>query len=311
MMREHMTHTTEPWQNSPLPEGVSHTVTVPPGRGGGALEAPQDRHGQEHRTGTSRAEQTKEAMAELGALEAMAGGACGRGLGPLGPAPTAGTVSTPPPKKKNSQGKLGGIRSPPGLNTDTGQDSPPGLDTRQDSPPGTGSPPGLARKRRLLPGMTRSQGPLQGPSATASTSATRGQAAGNGLRGHYKKSCLPQTSLHGQDWQDTLKLFLRARQDLKTMTLGTWHGTPGRDVWTGSTGLGLAAAMSQRRSGGLDSAAIRHAWVRGRLAGIESEAGRRAGGHWVRGGPADIESAAGRWRDLPRTAGLGELQPGN
>ncbi len=38
----------------------------------GALEAPQDRHGQEHRTGTSRAEQTKEAMAELGALEAMA-----------------------------------------------------------------------------------------------------------------------------------------------------------------------------------------------------------------------------------------------
>ncbi len=78
--------------------------------------------------------------------------------------------------------------------------------------------------------MTRSQGPSQDPSATASTSATGGQAAGNGLRGHYKKSRLPQTSLHGQDRQDTLKLFLRARQDLKTMTLGTWHGTPGRDV---------------------------------------------------------------------------------
>ncbi len=55
----------------PLPEGVSQAVTVPPG-GEGALEAPQDRHGQEHRTGTSRAEQTTEAMAELGALEAMA-----------------------------------------------------------------------------------------------------------------------------------------------------------------------------------------------------------------------------------------------
>ncbi len=38
----------------------------------GALEAPQNKHGQEHRTGTSRAEQTTEAMAELGALEAMA-----------------------------------------------------------------------------------------------------------------------------------------------------------------------------------------------------------------------------------------------
>ncbi len=78
----------------------------------GALEAPQDRHGQEHRTGTSRAEQITEPMAELGALEtmavqgaqeamavqgaqeAMAGGSCGRGLGPLGPAPTAGTLST-------------------------------------------------------------------------------------------------------------------------------------------------------------------------------------------------------------------------
>ncbi len=43
----------------------------------GALEAPQDRHGQEHRAGTSRAEQTKEAMeaqeamAVQGAQEAM------------------------------------------------------------------------------------------------------------------------------------------------------------------------------------------------------------------------------------------------
>ncbi len=125
---------------------MSHAVTVPPGRGGGALEAPQDRHGQDHRTGTSRAEQITEAMAKLGALEAMAvqgaqetmavqgaqeamavqgaqeamaGGAC---------VPTAGTLSTPP--TKISLGKLGGIRSPPGLNTDTGQDSPPGLDTQ-------------------------------------------------------------------------------------------------------------------------------------------------------------------------------------
>ncbi len=37
-----------------------------------------------------------EAMAELGALEAMADGLRGLGLGPLGPAPTAGTHTTPP-----------------------------------------------------------------------------------------------------------------------------------------------------------------------------------------------------------------------
>ncbi len=54
-------------------------------------------------------------MAVQGAQEAMAGGPCGRGLGPLGPAPTAGTLLPP---QKNSLGKLGGIRSPPGLDTD-------------------------------------------------------------------------------------------------------------------------------------------------------------------------------------------------
>ncbi len=156
-------HTTEPWHNSPLLEGVSHNVTVPPGRGGGrsggpsgqtrtgtqdgdlqsgtdkgghggagssgghgrwsswpwphpsawplqpepfyppkikiwALEAPQDRHGQEHRTGTSRAEQTKEAMAELGALAAMAGGLHGRGLIPR-PGHSSRNPSTPPKQK--------------------------------------------------------------------------------------------------------------------------------------------------------------------------------------------------------------------
>ncbi len=43
-----MTHTTEPWHNSPLPEGVSHAVTVPPGRGGGRSGGPSG----QTRTGT-------------------------------------------------------------------------------------------------------------------------------------------------------------------------------------------------------------------------------------------------------------------
>ncbi len=108
---------------------MTHAVTVPPGRGVGALEAPQDRHGQEHRTGTSRAEQITETMVELGALEAMAvqgaqeamavqgaqeamaGGLHGRGHVPR-PGHSSRNPSTPP--KKKSLGKLGGIRSPPG-----------------------------------------------------------------------------------------------------------------------------------------------------------------------------------------------------
>ncbi len=89
----------------------------------GDLEAPQDRHGQEHRTGTSRAEQTDKGdhggagssgghggagssgdhgvargsggHGSAGSSGAMAGGPCGRGLGPLDPAPTAGTLLTP------------------------------------------------------------------------------------------------------------------------------------------------------------------------------------------------------------------------
>ncbi len=190
----------------------------------GALEAPQDKHGQEPRTGTSRAEQTTETMAELGALEAMAelgaleamvvqgaqeamavqgaqeamaDGFRGLGLGPLGPAPTAGTLTTPPKKFPwGSEGVSGDkTRQERQYKTakqtrqyKTRQESPPGPD-RQDrtgQPTGKGSPPGLARRLRLLLGMTRSQRPTQGPSATASTSATRGQAAGNGLHGHYR-----------------------------------------------------------------------------------------------------------------------------
>ncbi len=96
----------------------------------GALEAPQDRHGQDLRTGTSRAEQIMEAMAKLGALEAMAGARSSGGHGgagssgghgrwsfmavasSLGQATPAGTLLPP---KKISLGKLGGIRSPLGL----------------------------------------------------------------------------------------------------------------------------------------------------------------------------------------------------
>ncbi len=118
----------------------------------GALEAPQDKHGQEQRTGTSRVEQMTEAMAELGALEAMAElgaleamaelgaleamaelGALEamaelgaqeaiagrlRGLG-LGPAPTAGTLSTPP--KKKFPGEVRGYQESSGAKQ-TGQD---------------------------------------------------------------------------------------------------------------------------------------------------------------------------------------------
>ncbi len=65
----------------------------------GALEAPQDRHGQEHRMGPLERNRQLEAMAEMRALEAMAD--CLRGPWPrsLSARPLQPELFTPPPKK--------------------------------------------------------------------------------------------------------------------------------------------------------------------------------------------------------------------
>ncbi len=100
--------------------------------------------------------------------------------------------------------------------------------------------------------MTMSQRPSQGPSATASISATRGQAARMASMATTRGAACPRRVSTDMTRQDLIKMFLWAQQDK--------HGTPGRDEWTESTGLGIAAAS---------------------------------------GDPAGIESEAGRWRDLP------------
>ncbi len=98
----------------------------------GALEAPQDKHGQEHRTGTSRAEQTDKgghggagssgghgvARGSGGHGSAGSSGSHGRwSLWPWPRSPRPGPYSRNPfTPQKISLGKLGGIRSPPGLN---------------------------------------------------------------------------------------------------------------------------------------------------------------------------------------------------
>ncbi len=117
----------------------------------GALEAPQDRHGQEHRTGTSRAEQTDKgghggagSSGGHGGAGSSGGHGVARGSGCHGSAGSSGghgrwslcrelrrpwqvvlvaVASVRPlqpepflPPQKNSLEKLGGIRSPPELN---------------------------------------------------------------------------------------------------------------------------------------------------------------------------------------------------
>ncbi len=104
----------------------------------GALEAPQDKHGQEHRTGTSRAEQTDKGG--HGGAGSSGGHGVARGSGGHG-----------------SAGSSGGHG-------------------RWSLWPWPRSPrPGPYNRNPFTP--PKSQRPSQGPSATASTSMTRGQAA--------------------------------------------------------------------------------------------------------------------------------------
>ncbi len=143
----------------------------------GALEAPQYRHTQERRTGTSRAEQTDRDHGGAGSSGGHGGagssgdhGGAGSSGGHGGAGSSGGhgrwsseLLLPPPPQFPwGSEGVSGVLR---------------GQTDRTGQPTGTGSPPGLARRLRLLLGMTRSQRPSQGPSVTASTSTTREQAA--------------------------------------------------------------------------------------------------------------------------------------
>ncbi len=104
-------------------------------------------------------------------------------------------------------------------------------------------------------------------------------------------------------------MFLWARQNT--------HGTPGRDMWTWSTGLGIAAAS------GHESTPIQWAWVSGNPAGFRTAVGRRAlsqrraGGHWVRGdavawSPANGAPGGAATRELGKDAGgLGRATAGD
>ncbi len=125
--------------------------------------------------------------------------------------------------------------------------------------------------------MTWHQGPSQGPSATASTSTTRGQAARMASMATARGAACPRRVSVDKTRQDCFKMFLWAQQDRHTALLAV--------LWTGSTGLGFAAAS------GHESAPIRWAWVSGDPAGMSQ---RRSGRLWVSGDPAGFESEPGR-----------------
>ncbi len=124
----------------------------------------------------------------------------GLGLGPLGPAPTAGTLTTPP---KNFPGEVRGYQEPSGAKQTrqykTRQERPPGPD-RQDRTAHRNQKPSWAG----LEAEASSGHDQESEAHTESLSdrlhfRDKGAGGYNGLHGHNKRSRLPQTSLHGQD----------------------------------------------------------------------------------------------------------------
>ncbi len=122
--------------------------------------------------------------------------------------------------------------------------SPPGPDKQDRTSHRNQKRSWAGLEAEVSSGHDKESGALTGSLSNRFHFCDREAGGWNGLRGHNKRSRLPQTSLRGQD-KVFLKMFLWAQQDK--------HGTPGRDVWTGSTGLGLDAA------GGHESAVIRRA----------------------------------------------------
>ncbi len=291
--REHKTHTTEVWNNSPLPEGTSHAVTVLPGRGGGHSgdpSGPTQRHTQD---GASRAEQTDRGPGGAGSSGGQGRWSMVAVASSLGPASTAGTFV--PPQKK-SMGQLRGIRSPLGLNTHK-----------------------TILKKTLVTVWSntatagwRDHNRLAWPLNGGLEEAT----AGGGPSDRGRRVGLPR-ELQGA-----------ADGGLAFPRTPAWSpanggvGEPRTAAWTEEVASWLSPPTT---ASGHESAAIRRAWVSGNPAGLsqrqsgglESEAGRRAlsqrqaGGHWVRGRPAGIESEAGR-RALSqrRAGGLGLVMDG-
>ncbi len=266
-------HTTEPWHNSPLPEGVSHAVTVPPGRGGGRSGGPSGQTRTGPQDGDLQSGTDNGGHCEAGSSGGHGGsgsskghGRCkelrrpwwcrelrrpwqvvfhGRGLVPR-PGHSSRNPSTP---QIISLGKLGGIRSPPGLDKQdsTWQDRTAlrGQTDRTRHPTGTGSPPGLFSEAEASFGHGMTLGALTGSLSN---------------RFHDKGA-----SLRGQDRQDLIK-------NIPVGTPRHKHGSPGRDVWTGSTGLGLAATGGHESAAGIEPAAGRQAWGR-RTLGTREPAG--------------------------------------
>ncbi len=270
----------------------------------------------------------REAMAEQGAREAMAEQELGRPwwdrLRDRGPSPHLslfGRSPTTPPQ--NFLGEAQGIRSPPGLNTHKQLKRPWSLSGqirhgRLACQYGSGR---LGYHNRLawqIMASSRRAWPHNGRGRRAGGSLSRLRAEWTADGGLAFPATLEAAADGGLAFPTDGGVISRERRGRWAADGGVNRGSelafPANDdqrAWVS----GNPASLSQRQSGELESAALLASWNQ-----------RQAGGHWVRGRPAGIESEAGRrarvsrgWRrhppgtegwmirerrrELPRTAG--------
>ncbi len=229
--QEHMTHTTEPWHNSPLPEGVSHAVTVPPGRGGERSGGPSG----QTRTGTQdgglqrRTDKGGHGGAGSSGGHGGAGSSGGHGRSSSGPWPQSGPYSRNPfTPKKNFPGEVRQYQEPSGARQTgqymTRQENPPGPDKQDRTSHRNQKPSWAGLEAEASSGHDEESGALTGSLSNRFHINDREAGGWNGLRGHKTRSRLPQTSLQGQDRQDLVKMFLWAQQDTNTALLAMTCG---------------------------------------------------------------------------------------
>ncbi len=219
----------------------------------GALEAPLDRHRQERRTVTSRAEQTDRDHGGAGSSGSHGGagssgdhggagssgdhggagssgdhgGAGSSGdqgrwsSGPLASAPSARPLQPEPllpPPPKNFPGEVRGYQEPSGAKQ-TGQ-----YKTRQDSPPGPDRQDRTDHDdRKALQGQTDRTGQTT-MTGKPSTSATRGQAARMASMATARGATCPRRVSMDKTRQGIFKMFLWAQRDRHTALLAVTCG---------------------------------------------------------------------------------------
>ncbi len=218
----------------------------------GALKAPQDKYGQEHRTGTSRVEQTDRDHGGAGSSGSHggagssgghggagssgghggAGSSGGHGRwssGPLASVPSAWPLQPElllPPQ--NFPGEVRGYQEPSGAKQTgqykTRQESPPGPDRQDRTAHRNQKPSWAGLEAEASSGHDRVRGPHRVPQQPLPLRRQGGQAARMASLATTKGAACPRRVSMDKTRQGKFKMFLWAQQNRHTALLAVTCG---------------------------------------------------------------------------------------